>query len=66
MPDLFTDQHRIAPVADSKVYLSLNSNKTDNGTEIWLWNNAQHPAAKWYLSLFDGGPLNCPDVGKGN
>ena len=63
--DASTDRHRIAPVANSKMYLNVNSNRTDNQTEVWLYADKDHPSCKWYLSLYEKSPLNCPDVGKG-
>jgi len=58
--------HRITPVANSKMYLNINSNKTDNGVEIWLYSDGNHPSCKWYLRLADDvfKYLNSPDVGK--
>jgi hypothetical protein len=49
------------------MYLNINSNKTENGTEIWLYSDGNHPSCKWYLRLADDvfKYLNCPDVGKG-
>lgn len=62
-----TASHRITPVAKSKMYLNINSGKTDNGTEIWLYSDGHHPSCKWYLRLADDAfpYINCPDVGKG-
>jgi hypothetical protein len=48
------------------MYLNINSNKTENGTEIWLYKDNHHPSCKWYLRLADDvfPQLNSPDVGK--
>ena len=62
----FTNEYRITAVANSGKFLNVNSGKTDNATEVWLYNDGQHPSCKWYLRLYEKSPLNCPDVGKGN
>lgn len=53
-------------MANSGKFLNVNSGKTDNGQEVWLYKDGQHPSCKWYLRLYEKSPLNCPDVGKGN
>jgi hypothetical protein len=53
-------------VANSGKFLNVNSGKTNDGAEVWLYNDKQHPSCKWYLTLYEHSPLNCPDVGRGN
>jgi hypothetical protein len=60
------DACRISPVANSGKYLNVNSGRTDDSTEVWLYSDKQHPSCKWYLTLYEHSPLNCPDVGRGN
>ena len=53
-------------MANSGKFLNNNSGNTSNNKEVWLYKDGQHPSCKWYLTLYEHGPLNCPDVGKGN
>lgn len=37
-------------MANSNMYLNINSGRTANGTEIWLYKDRNHHSCKFYLA----------------
>jgi hypothetical protein len=62
---ILTDEFRITTVADSNKFLNVNSGRMDNATECWLYSDGQNPSCKWYLTLYEKSPVNCPDLTRG-